>query len=103
MDKARYTAIVFAIPGGGDVDRWLKDWYACPELGHGISTSGLLINGVGSTFLAQLDTYAHPPRHRSRSATDDRRPSEAPDIGTAEDPRSHAGSALRSRQYGIRS
>jgi hypothetical protein len=57
-DKARYTAMVFAIPGRSDVDLWLKDWIECPEVGNGTRSSGELINGVGSAFLARLDTLA---------------------------------------------
>jgi hypothetical protein len=57
---ARYTAIVFAIPGRSDVDLWLKDWVGCPEVGNGARTSGLLVNGQGAAFLAQLDAAAPP-------------------------------------------
>jgi hypothetical protein len=57
-DQARYTAIVFAIPGRSDVDLWLKDWYGCPEVGNGARTSGLLVNGQGDDFEAKLDTLA---------------------------------------------
>lgn len=59
-DKARYTAIVFAVPGRSDVDLWLKDWYQCPEVGNGTRTSGELANGLGSNFLHQLDVAAPP-------------------------------------------
>jgi hypothetical protein len=58
QQSARYTAIVFALPGRSDVDLWLKDWIGCPEVGNGTRTSGELINGVGSAFLAQLDADA---------------------------------------------
>jgi hypothetical protein len=58
LDQARYTAIVFAIGDHDDVDLWLKDWYGCPEVGNGVRTSGLLINGQGDAFLAELDTLA---------------------------------------------
>jgi hypothetical protein len=62
--EARYTAIVFAVPGRSDVDLWLKDWIGCPELSNGIRASGELINGVGSVFLSQLDATAPPaPQH----------------------------------------
>ncbi len=57
---ARYTAIVFAIPGRSDVDLWLKDWIGCPEVGNGLRTSGLLVNGQGTAFLAQLDSATAP-------------------------------------------
>jgi hypothetical protein len=60
QQSARYTAIVFAVPGRSDVDVWLKDWISCPEVGNGIRTSGELINGVGDAFLAQLDADAPP-------------------------------------------
>jgi hypothetical protein len=60
QQSARYTAIVFAIPGRSDVDLWLKDWIGCPEVGNGIRTSGELINGIGDAFLAQLDADARP-------------------------------------------
>ena len=60
MQSARYTAIVFVIPGRSDVDLWLKDWIGCPEVGNGSRTSGLLVNGQGAAFLAQLDTDAPP-------------------------------------------
>jgi hypothetical protein len=59
-DKARYTAIVFAIPGRSDVDLWLKDWIECPEVGNGTRWSGELINGVGSAFLTRLDKLSPP-------------------------------------------
>ena len=58
LDNARYTAIVFAIPDQADVDLWLKDWYGCPEVGNGVRTSGLLVNGQGDDFLAELDLVA---------------------------------------------
>jgi hypothetical protein len=58
QQSARYTAIVFAVPGRSDVDLWLKDWIGCPEVGNGTRTSGELINGVGDAFLAQLDADA---------------------------------------------
>ena len=57
---ARYTAIVFAIPGRSDVDLWLTDWVGCPEVGNGLRFSGLLVNGQGTAFLAQLDVDAPP-------------------------------------------
>ena len=60
LQHARYTAIVFAIPGRSDVDLWLKDWIGCPEVGNGARTSGLLVNGQGTAFLAQLDAAAPP-------------------------------------------
>ena len=60
MQHARYTAIGFAIPGRSDVDLWLKDWIGCPEVGNGARTSGLLVNGQGTAFLAQLDAAAPP-------------------------------------------
>lgn len=60
MQHARYTVIVFAIPGRSDVDLWLKDWTGCPEVGNGLRTSGLLVNGQGTAFLAQLDAAAPP-------------------------------------------
>jgi hypothetical protein len=59
FDFARYTAIVFAVPGRSDVDVWLKDWYDCPEVGNGRRSSGEL-NGSGSGFIAQLDADAPP-------------------------------------------
>ena len=58
LDQARYTAIVFAIPGRTDVDLWLKDWYGCPEVGNGARDSGLLVNGQGDEFLAKLNSLA---------------------------------------------
>ena len=60
LQQARYTAIVFAIPGRSDVDLLLKDWVGCPEVGNGVRTSGLLVNGQGTAFLAQLDAAAPP-------------------------------------------
>jgi hypothetical protein len=88
---ARYTAIVFAIPGRSDVDLWLKDWIGCPELSNGIRASGELINGVGSAFLSQLDADAPPaPQHNvlhNESAPPDTstccppRPIPSPDLG----------------------
>ena len=57
-NKARYTAITFAIAGRTDVDLWLKDWYGCPEVSNGSRDSGLLINGQGDDFLARLDNAA---------------------------------------------
>ena len=60
LQQARYTAVVFAIPGRSDVDLWLKDWVGCPEVGNGLRTSGLLVNGQGAAFLAQLDSAAPP-------------------------------------------
>jgi hypothetical protein len=57
---ARYTAIVFEIPGRSDIDLWLKDWVGCPEVGNGVRTSGLLVNGQGAAFLATLDADAPP-------------------------------------------
>jgi hypothetical protein len=63
--EARYTAIVFAVPGRSDVDLWLKDWIGCPELSNGTRYSGELINGVGSAFIFQLDAAAPPaPQHQ---------------------------------------
>lgn len=58
LDKPRYTAIVFAIPGRTDVDLWLKDWYGCPEVDNGARSSGLLVNGQGDDFLAKLNSLA---------------------------------------------
>lgn len=57
-NKARYTAITFAIAGRTDVDLWLKDWYGCPEVSNGSRNSGLLINGQGDYFLTKLDNAA---------------------------------------------
>ena len=54
-NKARYTAIIFAIAGRTDVDLWLEDWYGCPEVSNGSRDPGLLINGQGDDFLANLD------------------------------------------------
>ena len=31
-----------------------------PEVGNGVRTSGLLVNGQGAAFLAQLDSAAPP-------------------------------------------
>lgn len=59
-DKARYTALTFALPERRDVNVWLKDWIECPEVSNGIHTSGQLINGHGSAFLAHLDSVAPP-------------------------------------------
>jgi hypothetical protein len=59
-DKPRFTAIVFAIPGRSDVDLWLKDWLACPEVSNGSRSSGELVNGLGTTFLTELDAAAPP-------------------------------------------
>jgi hypothetical protein len=58
QQSARFTAIVFAVPGRSDVDLWLKDWIGCPEVGNGTRTSGELINGIGDSFLVQLDADA---------------------------------------------
>lgn len=58
LSKARYTAIVFVVPGRSDIDVWLKDWYGCPEVSNGIRSSGLLINGHGSDFLEKLELAA---------------------------------------------
>jgi hypothetical protein len=63
--EARYTAIVFAVPGRSDVDLWLKDWIGCPELSNGSRGTGELINGVGNAFLAELDAAAPPAPHHS--------------------------------------
>ena len=60
LDKARYTAITFAIPGRDDVDVWLKDWYGCPEVGNGRKFSGELSNGQGTEFTAELNSLAPP-------------------------------------------
>jgi hypothetical protein len=64
-DKARYTAIVFALPDRADVDVWLKDWYDCPTVDNGVRGSGELINGQGHDFLTQLNSLAPPapPQH----------------------------------------
>jgi hypothetical protein len=66
---ARYTAIVFALPGRSDVDVWLKDWIGCPEVGNGMRTSGELVNGQGTAFLAQLDADAPPAPPQDFSPT----------------------------------
>jgi hypothetical protein len=69
--EARFTAIVFAVPGRSDVDLWLKDWIGCPELSNGSRYSGELINGVGSPFISQLDAAAPPaPRHHELATPD---------------------------------
>ena len=67
-DKARYTAIAFAIPGRTDVDLWLKDWYGCPEVGNGVRTSGLLVNGQGDDFLAKINSLAGRAPQRDHPA-----------------------------------
>jgi len=59
-DKARYTMIVFAVPGRADVDVWLKDWYNCPSVDNGVRGSGELVNGQGHDFLTQLNSLAAP-------------------------------------------
>jgi hypothetical protein len=58
--NARYTVIVFAVPGRGDVDVWLKDWFECPSVSNGVRSSGELINGHGSSFLGKLNALAPP-------------------------------------------
>jgi len=63
-DHARYTGIVFAVPGRTDIDLWLKEWVGCPGMSNGFRDSGELINGIGSSFLELLDTDAPPPAGR---------------------------------------
>jgi hypothetical protein len=96
-NKARYTAITFAIAGRTDVDVWLKDWYGCPEVSNGSRYSGLLINGQGDEFLAKLDSLAPRAPKRDHDAatsspvsdpvfkTTPPAPNPSPDLGVVTD------------------
>jgi hypothetical protein len=59
-NRARFTAIIFAIPGRTDVDIWMKDWIGCPEVNNGVRDSGELINGLGKPFTTYLNSLASP-------------------------------------------